>query len=207
MMMTAAIRRGPKAAAFFICLGICAILFATSSVCRGGAVSREEQWHAVRKANSINRYAAFLKEFPDTDKRGEIRKQVDSLILGRISREMKERNARVFDKALNGTGVLPLSTDMKTGSTLVVPEEGVIGAGIQAFPDPTEPMRLKVVPDPSKAGSQLFELVGGRGAVMQEYQGRIAFYVFGVDVSPVVGSWERIPVDKFYYMRGVPRQK
>lgn len=205
--MATAFHRGPKTAAFAVCLGICAILSATASLCQGGAVSEKERWHAALKAKSINGYAAFLKEFPDTDKKKEIRKQVDSLILGRISREMKERNARVFDKALNGTGVLPLSTDMKTGGTLIVPEEGVIGAGIQAFPDPTDPMKLRAVPDPTKAGSQLFELVGGRGAVLQEYQGRIAIYVFGVDVSPLVASWEKIAVDKFHYFRGVPAKK
>ncbi len=123
---------------------------------------------------------------------------MDSLIVSRISKEVKERNAKVFDKAMDGTGVLPLSTDMKTGGTLVVLDDGVIGTDIQAFPDPTDPIRLKAVPRSTDKASNLFELVSGRGAVLHEYQWRIALYVFGLDVSSIIASWEKIPVDKFH---------
>ncbi|MHB8770147.1 MAG: hypothetical protein ACYC7J_04040 [Syntrophales bacterium] len=206
-MITPAFKNGVRTRIPFICACICAAVFVTAPLCHGGAVSEKERWESARKANSINAYAAFLKEFPATDKKDEISKKADSLIVSRIAREVKERGAKVYDKALNGTGILPLSTTMKAGGTLVAPEETALTTGIHIFPDPTNPIRLRPVPDPTKPASQLFELVGGRGAVMQEYQGRIAIYVFGLDVSSPIASWEKIPVDKFYYMRGVPRVK
>ncbi len=206
-MITAAAKNNVRTAISFLGASICAIVIATAPVCQGAAVSEKEGWETARKTNSINGYAAYLKEFPDTHRKDEIRKKADALIVGRIAREVKERGAKVYDKALNGTGVLPLSTTMKAGGTVVAPEEIALAAGIHIFPDPTNPIRLRPVPDPSKPGSQLFELAGGRGAVMQEYQGRIALYVFGLDLSSLIASWEKIPVDKFYYLRGVPREK
>jgi hypothetical protein len=206
-MIATVFKHGSTTTVASICALICAIVFVTAPLCYGATASEKERWAAARKADSIKGYTAFLKEFPTTDKKNEIRKKVDSLIVSRISKEVKERNAKVFDKALDGTGVLPLSTDMKTGGTLVVLEDGVIGTGIQAFSDPTDPIRLKAVPDPTNKASNLFELVSGRGAVLQEYQGRIAIYVFGLDVSSIIASWEKIPVDKFHYFRGVPVKK
>jgi hypothetical protein len=176
----------------FIVFVLC-ILSISVMQARSQQPAEEEQeskaWEMAIKNDTINTYASFLKKFPNTIRKDEIRKLADSIMVRRVSKEIKENNAEVSQKGLNNSDTLPIM-GLPSGGTMTIMEEVDLASGerVLVVADPTNPIKFEGVV--MRDGRSVFlKVVEGRGIIIQDYSRKTYIYVFGIDLSSVVSKW------------------
>lgn len=164
-------------------------IFVTQAGSEQPAEQESNAWEMAIKDDTINTYASFLKQFPNTIRRDEIRKRADSIMVRHVSKEIKENNAEVSQKGLNNSDTLPIM-GLPPGGTMTIMEEVDLASGprILVVADPTNPIKFAGVM--MRDGRTVFlKVVEGRGIVIQDYDRKTTIYVFGIDLSSVVSKW------------------
>lgn len=154
--------------------------------------SENQEWELTIRENSIGAYAKFVEKFPNTNHKAEIKKRVDSLIVDRVSKEIKQRNAEVSKRGMDGTSIVPIGGWVGVGAIF-----NILGGELNLLDqfiiitDPTDPFSftgdIDTYPRFKMATARVLK---GRGIVIQYRSDKTYIYVFDVDVSSVVPKWK-----------------
>jgi hypothetical protein len=138
-----------------------------------------EAWVKAVTQNSIDAYAEYVKKFPNSPRGEELKKRIDTCIVSRVEKEVKEHGLRIeIDKKdFRIGGLSPGAIYIIKGGEL-----NFIRKDITFLSDPTDELE-------TAAGLNMFSVTKGRGIMIVGNDNVV--YVFGVDVSSVISTVEK----------------
>jgi ankyrin repeat protein len=104
--------------------------------------SESTDWKEAAAKDTLEAYATFLRQYPDSKMKQEVRTATDRLITEAVKNEIEKNNAEISRKGVRGTAVVPIGNWVGSGATFTITagELPLGDSGFVILSDPTAPL-------------------------------------------------------------------